>query len=166
MSKNQSDDLVQYIIEKWQKFNPQLDTSGTEIIGRIVRISSIVGRQIDQNLARFQLTVSEFDVLAALAREAEQQLTPKQLQNLILISSGGLTNRTDQLVRKGLIERIPNPHDRRSLLIKLTPAGLALLNEVAPTHLEIERRFVEFLDAEEFAELKSLLGKILCHIHP
>jgi transcriptional regulator pecS len=56
-----------------------LDTSGTEIIGRIVRISSIVGRSVDKNLVRFQMTVGEFDVLAALAREKKQELMPKQL---------------------------------------------------------------------------------------
>jgi len=111
--------LRPYLCEilQWHQFDPQLDTSGTEIIGRIVRISSIVGRSVDKNLDRFQMTVGEFDVLAALAREKKQELTPKQLQDLILISSGGLTNRIDQLEKKGLIERSPNPNDRRSLFV-------------------------------------------------
>ena len=61
-------------ILQWHQFDPQLDTSGTEIIGRIVRISSIVGRSVDKNLDRFQMTVGEFDVLAALAREKKQEL--------------------------------------------------------------------------------------------
>ena len=69
MTHKKHADLVQYIINQWHQFDPQLDTSGTEIIGRIVRISSIVGRSVDKNLDRFQMTVGEFDVLAALARE-------------------------------------------------------------------------------------------------
>lgn len=166
MTHKKPADLVQYIISQWQRFDPQLDTSGTEIIGRIVRISSIVGRSVDKNLENFQMTVGEFDVLAALAREKKQQLTPKQLQDLILISSGGLTNRIDQLEKKGLIERLPNPHDRRSLLVKLTPAGLELLKEMAPSHLAIERQFIHALDENEYAELRKLLGKLLQHIHP
>ena len=88
------------------------------------------------------------------------ELTPKQLQDLILISSGGLTNRIDQLEKKGLIERSPNPNDRRSLLVKLTSTtGLELLKEVAPTHLEIERQFIHALNEEEYAELRKLSGK-------
>ena len=148
--------LRPYLCEilQWHQFDPQLDTSGTEIIGRIVRISSIVGRSVDKN-----------DVLAALAREKKQELTPKQLQDLILISSGGLTNRIDQLEKKGLIERSPNPNDRRSLLVKLTSTGLELLKEVAPTHLKIERQFIHALNEEEDAELRKLLGKILHHIN-
>jgi len=165
MTRKKHADLVQYIINQWHQFDPQLDTSGTEIIGRIVRISSIVGRSVDKNLDRFQMTVGEFDVLAALAREKKQELMPKQLQDLILISSGGLTNRIDQLEKKGLIERSPNPNDRRSLLVKLTSTGLELLKEVAPTHLEIERQFIHALNEEEYAELRKLLGKILNHIN-
>ena len=87
------------------------------------------------------------------------ELTPKQLQDLILISSGGLTNRIDQLEKKGLIERSPNPNDRRSLLVKLTSTGLELLKEVAPTHLKIERQFIHALNEEEYAELRKLSGK-------
>ena len=49
-----------------------------------------------------------------------------------MLSSGGTTKRLDRLETAGLIERLPDPNDRRGTLIALSPKGLDLINEAVP----------------------------------
>ena len=150
-------DVVDYITDHWKKFDNHLDTSGTEIIGRIIRIGSIISQLVDENLANYKLSIGEFDVLAALLREPNQTLTPKQIQDLVLISSGGLTNRINKLEKKGLVQRILNPEDRRSWLINLLPKGETLIKKVVPSHLSIETKAIKNLTFQEYQQLSEIL---------
>ncbi len=61
-------DFVDTLIQEWLETVPTLDLSGLPIIARIVRMSHYISQFIDANLARYNLNVGEFEVLAALAR--------------------------------------------------------------------------------------------------
>src|ERR1700709_1769553 len=64
------------------------------------------------------LQPGEFDVLATLRRSGPPyMLSPHTLYEAAMISSGGMTNRVDRLERAGLVERRPDPNDRRGKLI-------------------------------------------------
>ena len=156
-------DLIAGIVDQWKEtaVEPLPSLMGTEIIGRIVRMNSLVSRKIDENLATFQLNVGEFDLLAVLLREPTHALTPSEIQSLILISSGGLSNRMTRLESRGLIERLPDPRDRRGVIVSLTPSGKSLIETVAPKHLAIENASIEMLSFDEQLLLKNLLKKIL-----
>ena len=156
-------DLIAGIVDQWKEtaVEPLPSLMGTEIIGRIVRMNSLVSRKIDENLATFQLNVGEFDLLAVLLREQTHALTPSEIQSLILISSGGLSNRMTRLESRGLIERLPDPRDRRGVIVSLTQSGKSLIETVAPTHLAIENASIEMLSFDEQLLLKNLLKKIL-----
>lgn len=156
-------DLIAGIVDQWKEtaVEPLPSLMGTEIIGRIVRMNSLVSRKIDENLTTFQLNVGEFDLLAVLLREPTHALTPSEIQSLILISSGGLSNRMTRLESRGFIERLPDPRDRRGVIVSLTPNGKSLIETVAPTHLAIENASIEMLSFDEQLLLKNLLKKIL-----
>lgn len=156
-------DLIAGIVDQWKEtaVEPLPSLMGTEIIGRIVRMNSLVSRKIDENLATFQLNVGEFDLLAVLLREPAHALTPSEIQSLILISSGGLSNRMTRLESRGFIERLPDPRDRRGVIVSLTQSGKSLIETVAPTHLAIENASIEMLSFDEQLLLKNLLKKIL-----
>src|SRR5690349_6070486 len=63
----------------------------------------------------------EFDVLAALRRAGPPyQLSPGRLLKETLVTSGTMTNRVDRLVARELVERLPDPNDRRGVLVRLT----------------------------------------------
>ncbi len=159
---NEQKDLVDYIVCNWHKSLPSLDTRGTQTIGRIVRLNHFISRKVDSNLARFDLAVGEFDVLAALRRQEKPFcLTPTRLQELVMISSGGLSNRINRLEKRELITRLPDPSDRRGVIVQLTEKGLQLIDEVAPRHLSVESEIVQHLTEEEQATLAMLLKKIL-----
>ena len=77
-----------------------------------------------------------------------------------MITSSGATKRLDRLERAGLIERSPDPQDRRGTLIGLTPAGRELIDGVTEAHLENERRLLSALTADEREQLADLLRKL------
>ena len=154
-------DFVDDLITEWEAVFPTLDLSPVPVVARIVRMSHHISALVDTNFARYNLTVGEFEVLAALTRSEKLQLTPKQLGEHILISSGGLTNRINRLEAKDLIVRLPDPTDRRGVIVKITEQGQALAKEAVVTHMEMENILIEGLDEDEKQQLAQLLKKLL-----
>ncbi len=82
----------------------------------------------------------EFDVLAALRRAgAPYELSPGRLLRETLVTSGTMTNRVDRLVGRGLVQRFPDPADRRGVLVRLTPEGKATVDGAFEALLDAER---------------------------
>lgn len=154
-------DFVDKLIREWLDTVPSLDLSGLPVIARIVRMSHYISQFVDANFARYNLNVGEFEVLAALARNPDRQLSPKDLQKKILISSGGLSNRINRLEAKKYIVRMPDPSDRRGVIVKITPEGRKLTLEVVVTHVAIEKALIEGLNGDDQEQLASLLKKLI-----
>lgn len=154
-------DFVDRLIQEWLDTVPSLDLSGLPVIARIVRMSHYISQFVDANFARYNLTIGEFEVLAALARNPDRQLSPKDLQEKILISSGGLSNRINRLEKKQYIVRMPDPSDRRGVIVKITPAGRKLTLETVETHVAIEKALIQGLGEEDQNQLAELLKKLI-----
>lgn len=155
-------DQIDRIVALWRRVRPDLDPSSTEVIGRIVRMEYFITRRVLQDLAHHSINVGEFDVLAALRRQgAPYQLSPNQMQDMVLISSGALTNRINRLESAGLVKRTPDQDDRRGVNVTLTEKGLNVINDAVSNHLSAESELLEPLDAEEQATLARLLKKLL-----
>lgn len=150
-------DLIGAIIEDWQQYDANLKTQGTEVVGRLVRLASLINRQVDENLAQYDLQVGEFDVLAALLRNTAHQLTPSQLQTVILISSGGLSNRINRLEKRGWIERLPDDNDKRGVIVSLTASGKDLITRALQSHLDLENALVAHLTPATQGQMATLL---------
>jgi DNA-binding MarR family transcriptional regulator len=88
-------------------------------------------------------------------------MNPTRLFNAVLLSSGAMTNRLDRLEQVGLVERLPDPNDRRGRLVALTERGLELVDTVVVDHLANEDRLLTALDAAERQQLAGLLRKLL-----
>ena len=155
-------DYVDHILDQWRRETPQLDPSPMGVFGRISRAARLLERHIESVFARHNLQGGRFDVLAALRRAgAPHVLSPTNLYNSLLVTSGAMTHRLDRLAADGLIERIPDPNDGRSLLVGLTPAGLATLEAALADHLANEHALIEALDPDEREGLGELLRKLL-----
>ena len=118
---------------------------------------------LEQNIQTIGLSVFEADVLVTLKRSLnENQLTPKQVGERLVISSGGLTKVLNQLERKGFITRLIDENDKRSKPIKLTPAGEqkaidALLIIKSTTDAWVHGR----LSDEKIIALSNLLSELI-----
>lgn len=155
-------DQIDQIVALWRDVRPDLDPSSTEVIGRIARMEYFITRRVLQDLALHRINVGEFDVLAALRRAgAPFQLSPGQLQNMVLISSGALTNRIKQLEKAELVTRSADPNDRRGVIVTLTDTGLTVIEDAVSHHLAAEAELLQALNAEERSQLAGLLKKLL-----
>jgi DNA-binding MarR family transcriptional regulator len=159
-------DRAKLAVAQWAKEMPEWDLLPMEIVGRLGEASLLMTRtRLEPLFAQFELQSGEFDVLATLRRSgAPYALTPTQLYDATMISSGGMTNRLDRLERAALIERRPNPDDRRGVLVALTAKGTELMGRVVPAHLENERDALTALTLQEQKALNTLLAKLIAHL--
>jgi DNA-binding MarR family transcriptional regulator len=156
-------DRAEKAVAQWRRERPDLDPSPMALLGRLAEAAHVIARdRLNPLFARFGLQPGEFDVLATLRRSgAPFVLTPTQLYEATMVSSGGMTNRLDRLERAGLIERRPDPGDRRGVLVALTGAGRVLIDEAVTAHVANEHDLLAPLGAGEREMLGRLLGKLL-----
>ena len=155
-------DPVDKILAQWQRERPDLDVSSMGIIGRMGRLAKHLERAIQETFSKFSLTIGEFDVLAALRRSGQPyQLSPTELFNTLMVSSGTMTHRIDRLEQAELVKRIPDPSDRRGTLILLTDKGFNMIEKAVKAHVDNEHRILNVLEASERGALILLLRKLL-----
>ncbi|MGB5854089.1 MAG: MarR family transcriptional regulator [Oceanisphaera sp.] len=165
LSQSEAIDQIDRIVGLWQQVRPDLELESTEVIGRIVRLEYFITRRVLQDLAHYDLNVGEFDVLAALRRHPPSfQLSPHQLQSMVLISSGALTNRINRLESRGLVSRAQAEHDRRGVIVTLTDQGFNVLETAVKHHLAAEAELANTLSIEEQRQVAALLKKMLLAI--
>jgi DNA-binding MarR family transcriptional regulator len=127
---------------------------------RLLTCSNLIEGEVRARLrGAFATTLPRFDLLAQLDR-APQGLTMGELSSRLMVSNGNVTGLTEALVREGLVSRLPEPGDRRSLRIRLTPAGKEAFDAMTPTHERWIDELVAGLTRAEMAHLLELLGKL------
>ncbi|MDR3438646.1 MarR family transcriptional regulator [Telmatospirillum sp.] len=148
---------------QWRRERPELDSFPMEVLGRLAEVALVLNRdRLNPLFARFDLQPGEFDVLATLRRSGRPYaLTPTELYEALMISSGGMTNRIDRLEKAGFIKRRKHPTDRRGTLVALTTTGKALIDDLLDRHVENERAALSALDPDEQRQLNDLLAKLI-----
>lgn len=133
------------------------------VIGRLNEAASLISRErLAPLFARFGLQQGEFDVLATLRRSgAPYALTPTELYEATMVTSGAMTARLDRLEKAGLIRRAPHPSDRRGVVVELTAKGLALVDEALAAHVANEHQILAGLTGQDRDMLARLLEKLI-----
>ena len=109
---------------------------------------------LEHDLSPHGLTLGDYQVLVYLSEAEDQSMRMCDLAKRLQLSPSGLTRRLDGLVRAGVVERRPGAHDRRVMHARLTPAGTALLEEAAPTHVRsVRNRVLDHLDRDDVAAM-------------
>jgi len=149
------------VVEQWRTQRPELDASPLLVIGRIHRIAAALTPELVAVYAQHGLGEGDFDVLATLRRQGPPfALTPGQIGERTMVTSGAVTKRVDRLEARGLVERRPSQGDGRSRTVALTPAGRALIDDAVVDHLANEARLLSGLDPVDRRALADLLGRL------
>ncbi|HEX3618621.1 MAG TPA: MarR family transcriptional regulator [Solirubrobacteraceae bacterium] len=163
-------DHIDAIEQAWKRERPDLDVAPLALLGRLFRAAALADERLGEGLAARGLRAGWFDLLAALRRAGNPyELNPSELMSATMLSSGGMTKRLDRLAEAGLVERRPDPGDRRGTLVRLTPRGRKAIDNALPVHLENEERLLSRLSAAERGRLDALLRKLLVDLegdHP
>jgi DNA-binding MarR family transcriptional regulator len=153
-------DSVDDFLDQWAALRTDLDLDAMGTVGRILRLSRLVGAGLKDYFTRHGMETWEFDVLATL-RRSDRPLTAKQLAAGVMIGSAALTNRVDRLVLQGLVTREAVPDDRRSLHIALTEEGRTRVDEVVEGHVANQRKLLSGLGPEDSEQFNTLLRALL-----
>ena len=157
-----STDRVDEILAEWARERPELDTTAMGVVGRLMLVARLADDRLSAPLRDRGLERGWFDLLAALRRAGRPyELNPKALMEAVMLSSGGMTKRLDSMERAGLIERRPDPADRRGTLVRLTAAGKRAVDRAVALHVANEDRLLASLGHDEVAVLDGLLRGLL-----
>lgn len=160
-------DRIDKITQQWARERPDLDVSPMGLIGRLGNIVVHLTREMEKVFSQFGLNRSSFDVLATLRRAGSPYtLSPGDMLATLMVTSGTMTNRIDQLEKTGLVARHPNPDDGRGFLVSLTDNGLIVINQAIEAHVANQARLVAGLTPEEQAALDHLLRSFLASLEP
>ena len=155
-------DEVDSLVDAWARERSDLDLAPVEVFSRISRLARHLDLARRDAFTAHDIESWEFDVLAALRRAgAPYELSPGRLLRETLVTSGTMTNRVDRLTGRGLVERLPDPHDRRGVLVRLTPEGRATVDDAFEALLVAERTFLTRLPEKDQARLAGLLRTLL-----
>ncbi|MER5181799.1 MarR family transcriptional regulator TamR [Streptomyces sp. NPDC002896] len=155
------EDEVDRLVAAWRRERPDLDVEPLEVLSRVSRLSRHLDRARRLAFSEHNLEPWEFDVLTALRRAgAPYQLSPGQLLTQTLVTSGTMTNRIDRLTKKGLVERLPDPSDRRGVLVRLTDEGRDRADQALAGLLDQERAILSELSRAQRIELAALLRQL------
>ncbi|MFG3225589.1 MarR family winged helix-turn-helix transcriptional regulator [Kitasatospora sp. NPDC048194] len=155
-------DAVGALLDQWRRERPDIDFSPIGVVGRIMRISRMWDKEIKDFLAEHGLEPGEFDVLSTLRRSgAPYELTAGAFLRTSLVTTGAITLRVDRMQDKGLVTRVRDEGDRRSVKIRLTDHGLETVDRILPLHLANEDRLLRALGGDDREQLATLLRDLL-----
>ncbi len=140
---------------------PEADRTCTEAYASVCRTGEALLGELDRRV-RLTLDIPQAAATAlAVIDGAGAPLTPSQVADRVLIPSATVTATLDLLERRGWIRRAPNPDDRRSVLVEITPDGRAVTDQILPGIRMLEKSVLSALTPGERVQLLGLLAKIL-----
>lgn len=153
-------DKVDAILAQWRSVRPDLDCSSMGVVGRLRQTDGIWKTKLDQVFDGFGLSCIEFDILATIRRN-DREITPTELYQTLMLSSGAISTRIEQLVQRGLVQRVASEQDRRSCKVTLTEQGIELVDQALNAHVANVDGMLGVLTEQERKQLGQLLKKIL-----
>ena len=117
-----------------------------------------LSRYYNQRLSDYDLSVPK--ALLLLEISPESGIHPKSLAAKLDLENSSMTGLLDRLEKKGLVERRPDPHDRRGVLIYLTPAGLTAREKIKLLVEELDRKLQEALSLDELKTFRKITAVI------
>jgi DNA-binding MarR family transcriptional regulator len=136
-------------------------SNDAQALFQLVGVAEYLARGVEAVCARHGLTSQQFKLLYFLRGMHPGGAARCEMSKRCLRNSPDMTRMIDRLVRRRLVTRSRSPQDRRVSVAKLTPAGVALLDELEPLIEAETRRAMSPLNEAERRELKRLCGSLI-----
>lgn len=143
--------------QTFQWLTAEQQTTWRAYLSGVARIDA----HLDAELRPFGLDLGEYEILVNLSEAEGRRLRMSDLADAVRQSRSRLTHTVSRMERKGLIDRVACPQDRRGVIAVLTPEGFRLLEEAAPTHVTSVREvFVDVVAPDDFAALGRAMAAV------
>jgi len=155
-------DWIDQISADWQREYPDHDPSAMPPLVRVARLAVLIERFQSEVLEPFELTQSDYSVLAMLRRAGKPyRVSPSLLYSRLQRSSGGMTKMLKRLEERGLVRREADPSDGRGSLVALTRPGLRLQERVFNAFLTASDGLLGDFGARDRRALNEMLQTVL-----
>jgi DNA-binding MarR family transcriptional regulator len=139
-----------------------IDLEVEGIVDRIGKIHRRMKKAQAATLREHDLTPEEWGVMSTLRLGSDAcRSSPGDLASDLELSSGAMTSRLDRLEEAGLVRRLPDPDDRRGIVVELTEKGRASWDTAMNVQGRREAFFARTLAKSEQKQLNALLRKLL-----
>jgi DNA-binding MarR family transcriptional regulator len=153
--------LTEDIMEPFERrFPAEFNRDSTRTLFAIRALAQRINEEQNQWLAPFGLNTASYNYLIALYGNPDYTLTQNQIRHLMHTSYASVTKMAYSLERDGLVERAKNPDDKRSMSLKLTPKGVATMEQALPFHHRTIEDAMRDVSTAERQQLVELLVKI------
>lgn len=128
----------------------------------LIAVAMVELPKLEATFREHDLLHVEYGLLVALSEAPNDRLRMSHLAEAANVSQSRLSHRMRRLVERGLIEQRRCAEDGRVTYAALTPEGRALIEEVAPLHVEDVRELIfDHLDSDQTAALADALGAVI-----
>ncbi|MGP1716995.1 MAG: MarR family winged helix-turn-helix transcriptional regulator [Methylophilus sp.] len=148
------------VLQRFAERYPAADVTAIASFLMLLRVATDLSVALDACLTKHDLLQGRWWVLILLMRERDLTSQPSVLAEKLGITRATMTGLLDGLEQSGLVQRVSAPQDRRSVQIKLTPAGQAKLDAVMPDYYSRLRLCMQGLSERQRNDLQSILGVI------
>ena len=139
---------------------PDMEPQGLRTIMAFMRMAADVTECFEKFLAQHGLSHGRFAIMMHLNREPETAVNQTHLAEAYGVAKATITGLIDGLERDALVERLPDPTDRRASLVRLTAGGQKFLEAFLPNHFRGVSELMAGLDSRDHAELNRLIGRL------
>ncbi len=139
---------------------PTFDWPSVEMLLNLAYTYDVVSGNLSNKILPYGITRAGFNVLRILSRSQFKACKQNEISQLMLVSRANITGLVDSLYRKGLVERINDPNDRRVNMIRILPKGEKLLDDLLPGYYLHMRKMCSVFSAREKKIFNELLTRI------
>ncbi|HEY6962652.1 MAG TPA: MarR family transcriptional regulator [Gaiellaceae bacterium] len=155
-------DSVDDLLARLDDAGARLDLAVEGIVDRISSINKRVHAALKDTLSDYGVTPEDWGVLTALRLHRDGRgVSPGALARWLELSSGAMTSRLDRLESSGFVRRVPDPGDRRGIVVELTDEGRAAWESAIEVQGRKEAFFASALTKDEQRQLNDLLRKLM-----
>jgi DNA-binding MarR family transcriptional regulator len=142
------------------EFPAEFDPDTHRALYALRAVAQLVNDYSNEWLAPFGLTVGKYNYLVQLYGAPEKRLSLNELSRYIHTTNATVTSMINALEREHLVRKIPNDHDRRSVLAEITPRGSRVVTQaLRQHHINLERGLAD-VPKQERQQLMKLLRKV------
>ncbi|MFP2994765.1 MarR family transcriptional regulator [Spongiivirga sp. MCCC 1A20706] len=157
-----TNDIIDTLISEWKNERPELNAEPMAIVGRILSLGKTLEKRASAVLKDSGIYYTDLDVLATLRRSGKPYaLTPSQLMQSVLLTSGAMTALLDRLTKLELIYRTVDDKDKRIKRATLTKKGIKIIDSAIEIRFREAHEAVDSLNEKEREQLAQLLKKMM-----
>ena len=152
-------------VDGWLRLRPDDDLKGLGVVHGLIWSGRLAEDLLERTAVASGLRRrGDYEVLDLLRRAEPALLTPLQVAQGLLTSQSGMTGKLDRLERQGLIQRSPDPEDRRAIRLGITDSGRALIDEAFTTSLSVYQSMLSEFSPTAVKNFEALLEKLLTRL--